>query len=227
MLLLIMCCDLEVTDRRMTSASKLVFAQTFVSGSTALMRQLMGNRVLHRGPFAQRGPATLCLHLDPQLLLARLVLAEAPASPLPMRGCGTLSAQDARITRRSRKLGMPAWDHRDALATRTSHRHPRKGQREIMLGKKRTTLRPRTCDDVHTLRRPLGNPWAGHVPRVHIELQQAGGFLQLFSQQLHDCMLRLIGWTDDHLPRDFAIQIYRKVLLEAVEGFRAAFAAVA
>ena len=62
MLLLIMCCDLEVTDRRMTPAIKLVFAQAFVSGSTALMRQLMGNRVLHRGPFAQRGPATLRLH---------------------------------------------------------------------------------------------------------------------------------------------------------------------
>ena len=30
-----------------------------------------------------------------------------------------------------------------------------------------------------------------------------------------------------HLPRDFAIPIHRKVLLEAVEGFRAAFAAVA
>ena len=223
MLLLIMCCDLEVTDRRMTPAIKLVFAQAFVSGSTALMRQLMGNRVLHRGPFAQRGPATLRLHLGAQLLLELLVLADAQASTLPMRGFGALGAQGTRVTRRSRKLGMPAWDHRDALATRTSHLHPRKVQREIMLRKQRTNLRPRTCDNVHALLRPLGNPGAGHVPQVDIELQQAGGFLQLFGQQLHDVMLRLIGRTDDHLPRDFAIQIYRKVLLEAVEGFRSCF----
>jgi hypothetical protein len=52
MLLLIMCCDLEVTDRRMTPAIKLGFAHASVAGSTALVRQLMGNRVLHRGPFA-------------------------------------------------------------------------------------------------------------------------------------------------------------------------------
>ena len=63
MLLLIMCCDLEVADRRMTTAIKLVLAQAFVSGSTSLVRQLMGNRVLHRCPFAQRGPATLGLYL--------------------------------------------------------------------------------------------------------------------------------------------------------------------
>jgi hypothetical protein len=222
-----MCCDLEGTDRRMTPAIKLVFAQAFVSGATALMRQLMGNRVLPRGPFAQRGPATLRLHLRAQLLLELFVLADAQASPLPVRGFGTLSAQGARLTRRSRKLGMPAWDHRNALATRTSHRHPRQVQREIMLGKKRTTLRPRTCEDVHALLRPLGHPWAGHGPQVHSELQQARRFLQLFSQQLHDCMLRLIGRPDAHLSRDFALQISRKVLLEAVEGFRAAFAAVA
>ena len=37
MLLLIMCCDLEVTDRRMTPAIKLVFAQAFVLGSTFLV----------------------------------------------------------------------------------------------------------------------------------------------------------------------------------------------
>ena len=122
---------------------------------------------------------------------------------------------------------MPAWDQRDALATRTGHLHPRKVQREIMLRKKQTNVRPRTGDDVHTLLRPLGHPWAGHGPQVDIELQEAGGFLQLLSQQLHDCMLRLMGRTDYHLPRDFAIPIHRKVLLEAVEGFRAAFAAVA
>ena len=227
MLLLIMCCYLEVADRCMTTAIKLVLAQAFVAGATALVYQLVRDRVLYRRPFAERGPATLRLHLRAQLLLELFVLANAQASPLPMRGFGTLSAQGARITRRSRKLHLPAWDHRDALATRTRHLHPRKVQREIMLGKKRTDVRPRPCDDRHALLRPLGNPWAGHVPQVDIELQQAGGFFQLLSQQLHDFMLRLIGRADYHLPRDFAIQIHRKVLLEAVEGFRAAFAAVA
>ena len=37
---------------KLLEIERLVFAQAFVSGSTALMHQLMGNRVLHRGPFA-------------------------------------------------------------------------------------------------------------------------------------------------------------------------------
>ena len=63
MLLLIMCRDLEVAHRRMTTAIKLVFAQTFVPGAASLVCQLMGNRVLYGCPFPQRGPATLRLHL--------------------------------------------------------------------------------------------------------------------------------------------------------------------
>ena len=110
MLLLIMCCDLEVTDRRMTPAIKLVFAQAFVSGSTSLVRQLMGNRVLHRCPLTQRGPSTLCLHLGAQLLLERLVLADVQASAVPARGLRALGTQGTRVTRRSRKLSMLAWD---------------------------------------------------------------------------------------------------------------------
>src|SRR5262245_56353766 len=136
MLRLIMCGDLEVTDRRMTPAIKLVFAHAFISGSTALMHQLMGNRVLHRCPFAQRGPATLCLHLGSQLLLELFVLADAQASALPARGFGTLGAQGTRVTRRRRKLDLLAWDHGDGLATRTGHLHPHKVQSEITLGKK-------------------------------------------------------------------------------------------
>ena len=49
MLLLIMCCDLEITDRRMTPAIKLVFAQAFVSGSTALLMPSMLLSMLLRG----------------------------------------------------------------------------------------------------------------------------------------------------------------------------------
>ena len=79
MLLLITCCYLEVADRRMTTAIKLVLAQAFVSGATSLVHQLMRNRVLHRRPFAERGPSTLRLHLGSQLLLELLVLADAQA----------------------------------------------------------------------------------------------------------------------------------------------------
>src|SRR5262245_2050011 len=186
MLLLIMFRYLEVTHRCMTTAVKLVFAQAFVPGSTSLVCQLMGNRMLHRRPFPQRGPSTPRLHLGSQLLLELFVLADAQASTLPVRGFGTLRAQGACITRRSRKLDRFARDHRDALATRTGHLPTRKVQREIMLGKKRPNLWPRTCDNVHALLCPLGNPWAGHIPQVNIELQQAGGLLQLLSQQLHD-----------------------------------------
>lgn len=99
MLLLIMCCDLEVTDRRMTPAIKLVFAHAFVAGSTALVRQLMGNRVLHRGPFAQRGSSSLGLHLGAQFLLERLIFTDVQASALPERWLScTGRARDTRHT---------------------------------------------------------------------------------------------------------------------------------
>src|SRR6266511_3175810 len=168
-----MCGDLEVADRRMTTAITLVLAQAFVAGSTSLVRQLMGNCVLHRGPFAQRGPSSRCLHLGSQLLLERLVLADAQASALPTCGFGTLGAQGTRVTCHSRKLDRLAWDHGDGLATRTGHLLTRKVQREIILGKKRPNLRPGAGNNVHTLLSPLGNPRAGHIPQVDIELQQA------------------------------------------------------
>jgi hypothetical protein len=86
MLLLLMGCNLEVADCRMTPAIKLIFAHAFVAGPTALVDQLMGNSVLHRGPFAQCRPAAPRLHLGPQQLLERLILADAQASALPTRG---------------------------------------------------------------------------------------------------------------------------------------------
>src|SRR5262245_44801488 len=121
--LFIMCGNLEVADRRMTPTIKLVFVQASVSGVTPLVRQLMGNRVLHCRSFAPRGSSPLCLHLGPQLLLARLVLADAQASALPARGFRALGAQGTPVTRRSRKLGRLAEAHGDALATRTSDLH--------------------------------------------------------------------------------------------------------
>src|SRR5438132_3655045 len=226
MLLLIMCCYLEVADRCMTTAIKLVLAQAFVAGATALVYQLVRDRVLYRRPFAERGPATLRLHLGSQLLLKLFVFADAQASALSGSGFGALGSQGTRVTRRRRKPGMLAGDHGDALAPRTGHLHTRKVEEEIMLREKWTDLRPGTSDNKHALLRPLGNPWARHVPQIDIELQQAGGFLQLFSQQLHDFMLPLIRRADDDLPRDCAVHIYRTVLLEAVEGSRLAFSAV-
>jgi hypothetical protein len=213
-----MCGDLEVADHCMTPAIKLIFAQALVAGSTSLVRQLMGNRVLHRRPFPERGPATLCLHLGSPLLLERLILADAQASTLPTRGFRALGAQGPRVTRHSRKLGRLAWDYEDGLATRTGYLHTCKVQGEIMPREKRTHLGPGASDHVHALRRPLGHPWAGHVSQVDIELQQAWGFLQLLGQQLDRLMLRLMGRTDPHLPDDCAIQIHRKVLLDITTG---------
>src|SRR5215831_16966624 len=130
----------------------------------------MGQRVLHRGPFAQRGPSTLGLHPGAQLLLELFVLAAAQASALPVRGFGTLGAQGTRVTGSSRTLGMSAWDHGDGLATRTGYLQTRKVQSEIILGAKRPNLRPRARDNVHALLRPLDNAWASHVPQVDIQL---------------------------------------------------------
>ena len=93
MLLRITCRYLEVADRRMTTAIRLVLAQACVSGSTSLVRQLMSNRVLHRRPFPERGPSTLRLYLGSQLLLEQLVLADAYASALSVCGFGALGSR--------------------------------------------------------------------------------------------------------------------------------------
>src|SRR5712692_7054524 len=191
MLLLITCRYVEVADRRMPTAIKLVLAQAFVSGSTSLVHHLVSNRVLHRCPFPERGPSTLCLHLGSQLLLARLVLADAHASALSMCGFGALGTQGTRVTCRRRKLGMLAGNHGDALATRTGHLHTHEVQGDIMLREKRTNVRPGPSDNGHALLRPLGNPWAGHVSQVDSELQQAGGLLQLLGSQLYRFLLWL------------------------------------
>ena len=116
MLLLIMRRYLEVADRRMTTAIKLVFAHAFVSGATSLVYQLVRNRVLHRRPFPECGPSPPRLHFGSQLLLELLILADAHASALSVGGCGALGAQGTRVTRCRRKLGSLAGDHGDTLA---------------------------------------------------------------------------------------------------------------
>src|SRR4029453_2231330 len=227
MLLVTTCRYLQIADRSMTTAVKLVLTQAFVPGSPSLVRQLMGNRVLHRCPFPQRGPSTLRLHLSSQLLLELFVLAEVHASALSVGGFGALGAQGTRVTCRRRKLGRLAWDHGDGLAPRTGHLPTRKVQSKIMLSEKRPTLGPRARDNVYTLLRPLGNPWAGHVPQLDIELQQTWTPLQCLGQQLAHLMLWLIRRADYHLPRVLVMHIHGKVLLKAVEGFGTAFATVA
>lgn len=146
MLLLITCRYLEIADRRMTTAIKLIFAQPRVAGAPPLMRQLMGDGMLHRRAFPQRGSSTLGLELGAQLLLKQFVLADAQASAVPTRGGRALGAQGTRITRRRRKLCQLAWNHGDGLAPRTGHLHFPEVQGEIMLREQRTTLRPGTRD---------------------------------------------------------------------------------
>src|SRR5947208_15905926 len=145
----------------------------------------MADRVVRGRAFAQPGPATLGLYLGSQLLLERLVLTDAQVSALPARGFRTLSAQGTCVTRHSRKLDSLAGDQGDCLAVWTGHPHSREVQGELLLGEKRTNLRPGAGDNVHTLLRPLGNPGAGHVPQLDIELPQACTFLQLLGPQLH------------------------------------------
>src|SRR6266853_2717823 len=227
MLLLIMCGYLEVAARGMTTAITLVLAQTFVARSTSLVRQLMGNRVLHCGSFAQRGPSALGLHLGAQFLLELRIFTDVQASALPECGFRALGAQGTHGTCRRRKLGSLAWDQGDGLSTGTGHLQSGKVQGELLLGEKRTDVWPGASDNVHALLCPLGDPLAGHVPQVAIELPQTWSLLQRLGQQLHRFMLWLVRRTDHHLAGDCALQIHGKGLLEAVEGFGAALAAVA
>src|SRR5215510_9951891 len=108
MLLLITCRYLQVADRCMTTAIKLVLAQAFVSGSASLVHQLVSNRMLHRRPFPERRPSTPRLHLGSQLLLELLILADAHASALSVGGFGALGSQGTPVTHRRRKLGRLA-----------------------------------------------------------------------------------------------------------------------
>jgi len=208
MLLLIMCRDLEVADRRMTTAIKLVLAQAFVAGVTALGRQLMGDGVLDRGAFAQRGASALRPDFGSQLLLELFVLTDVQAPALPVHGFGTLGSQGTHVTHRRRKLRRLARNHRDTLAPWTGDVHTRKVQSEIRFREQRPPLWPGARDNVHALRFPLGNPGAGHVAEVDIKLEQARRFLQLLGQQVDRLMLGLIRRADHDLPDDFAIQIH-------------------
>ena len=180
----------------MTTAIKLVLAQAFVSSATSLVHQLMRNRVLHRRPFAERGPSTLRLHLGSQLLLELLVLADAQASALSV---GSLVARKAHASHATAgnwtclpgTIGT-VWPPGQVTRIPAS-------QGKIMLREKRTNGLG-ASDNVHALLRPLGNAWARHVSQVDIRLAAGQGLSQLLGQQLYCLMLRLIRRADHHLP---------------------------
>src|SRR5262245_20314908 len=119
----------------MAPTVKLIFAQPLIAGSPPLVCHMMGNRMFHRRPFAQRGPATLGLQLGPQLLLKLLILADRQRPPLPELRSRALRARRTRVTGTRRKLGGSAWEHRHGLAARTGDRRVCKVEAEVGLVK--------------------------------------------------------------------------------------------
>lgn len=110
---------LQVADSSMTTAVKLVFPQALVSGSTPLVSQLMGDRVLNSSTFAQQSPSALRLDLGSKLVLELLVLSNAEASSLSELGCGALHSHRTSVIGTGWKLDGPARDHGKRLAVRT------------------------------------------------------------------------------------------------------------
>src|SRR6516165_12042665 len=186
----------------------------------------MGDRMLHRGAFAQRGASAFGFDLGAQLVLELFVLTDMQASPLPEPGFGALRSLWTPSTGAGGELGVFAWDQRHGLASRTGDHPVRKVQGEVVLREECPALGPGAGDDGDTLRGPLRNAWAGHVPQVDVELQQALPTLQFLSHQLHGLIFRLVGWADHHRARHFAVPIQDKVLLEPVERFGAALTAM-
>src|SRR5262245_537656 len=117
-----MCRDLEVADRRMTAVSKLVLAEPLIAGAPSLVRQLMGDGVLNRCPFAQRGASALRSDLASELALELFVLTDVQAPTLADPGWGALRSSWTPITGAGGKLGVFAWEHRHRLTTRTGDR---------------------------------------------------------------------------------------------------------
>src|SRR5512132_1005190 len=191
----------------MTPTVKLILAQSLIAGSSPAVGHMMGNRMLHRGAFAQGSSTTLGLDLGTELLLELLVLADGQTAAVPEPGCGTLRTHWTDITGTGRKLGVLAEDHRDSLTVGTRDRAVREVQREVVLGQQRPALRPGAGNDVHALRGPLGNPWARHIPQIDVQLEQTWALLQLLRQELHGLMFRLVGRTDHHLTRHLAVQV--------------------
>src|SRR5207244_13124738 len=69
----------------MTTTVKLILAQPLIAGAPPTVGHVMGNRMLHRGAFAQGSATTLGLDLVTELLLELLVLAAGRLRPCPSR----------------------------------------------------------------------------------------------------------------------------------------------
>src|SRR5919109_3151325 len=187
----------------------------------------MGDRMLHRRAFPQRGRAALGPDLRAQLVLELFILPDGQAPPLPDPGSRAPRADWTRVTGTGQKLGVLAWDHWHGMAVWTGDRPVCEVQGKVLLGEQGAALRPGTGNDIHTLRRPLGYPWARHVAQVDIQLQQTWPALQHLRYHLDHCMLWLVGRAHHHLAGHFAIKVQHKVFLEPVEWFGAALATVA
>src|ERR671925_524169 len=151
----------------------------------------MGDRMLHRRAFPQRGPAALGPDLRAQLVLELFILPDGQAPPLPDPGSRAPRADWTRVTGTGQKLGVLAWDHWHGMAVWTGDRPVCEVQGKVLLGEQGAALRPGTGNDIHTLRRPLGYPWARHVAQVDIQLQQTWPALQHLRYHLDHCMLWL------------------------------------
>src|SRR5215470_10288403 len=115
----------------------------------------MGDRMLKRGAFAQRGASALGFDLGSELVLERFVLTDRQASPLAALGRGTLHSLWTPIAGAGGELGGFAWDHRHGLATRTRDMPVDEIEGEVVLRKARAALRPGASYNVDALRGPL------------------------------------------------------------------------
>jgi len=96
-----------------------MLTDALVAGTPSLMSQLMGDRLIDRGTFAQRGPAAFGPEFGTQRVLERLSRADGQGSPMPELGRGALRSQGARVARPGRKLGILAKDHGHSLSMGT------------------------------------------------------------------------------------------------------------
>src|SRR5262249_62417445 len=100
---------LEVTDRRMAAAVKLVLAEPLIASTPSSVRDVMGDRMLYRCSFAQRGASALGFDLGSELVLERFVLTDRQASPLAEPGCGTLRSLWTPIAGAGGEMGGCGW----------------------------------------------------------------------------------------------------------------------
>jgi len=155
---------LEVPDRRMAAAVTLVRASPLLAGTPALMRAVLGDRLLHRGACAPRGAATLGCDLGAARGLAWCVRTDRPASPWTAPGGGARRALWTPLTSPGGKLGVGAQDPRDGVAPRTSDGPGRQVQGAVVLGEARPALRPGAGHAGDALRGPWRQAWTGHGP---------------------------------------------------------------